>query len=149
MTLRLVAEDLPRHDRLKIAYSAWSRGDIAMLLTMFDEHCDFTILGNPVLNPHAGTRSGLVGLKDIFRQFHQDFVTREFMLERILVDGDHAAVHWHSKLELRRTGLIVDSERCDLITFKGPLIGRILCFYDTASMAVATGRAQISPAGSL
>lgn len=149
MTLRLVAEDLSRHERLKIAYSAWSRGDASALIAMFAEDCEFTIIGDPVLNPQSGTRSGLTGLKDLFNRFHQEFVSREFMLERIILDGDHAAVHWHSKLQIRRTGRIVESERCDLIRFEGNLIARVLCFFDSASMAVATGRAQIPPPSQL
>ncbi|MFX5752095.1 nuclear transport factor 2 family protein, partial [Acinetobacter baumannii] len=64
------------------------------------------------------------------------------VIEKVLVDGDDAAVHWHSSLELIRTGRVVESERCDLIQFRGGLIQKILCFFDSATMAVMTGRAQ-------
>ncbi|WP_164135430.1 nuclear transport factor 2 family protein, partial [Stenotrophomonas maltophilia] len=70
------------------------------------------------------------------------FRVREFVIEKVLVDGDDAAVHWHSPLEWIRTGRVIDSERCDLIQFRDGLIQKILCFFDSATMAVMTGRAQ-------
>ncbi|MFT3952911.1 MAG: nuclear transport factor 2 family protein [Piscinibacter sp.] len=119
--LRVVANDLPHSDCLKTVYSAFARGDVQALMALFSETCEVTVVGNPALNIDAGTRSGTTGLQDLFTRFHADFKIREFVLERIIVDGDNAAVHWWSKLELRRTGKIIDSERCkDLVTFRRP-----------------------------
>lgn len=142
MVLRLVTDELTRAQKLRVAYSAWARADVDMLTTMFADDGEFTVVGNPVLNPHAGLRLGIPGLRGVLAQFHRDFRVREFVIEKVLVDGDDAAVHWHSSLEWIRSGRVIDSERCDLIQFRGGLIQKILCFFDSATMAVMTGRAQ-------
>ncbi|WP_163454716.1 nuclear transport factor 2 family protein, partial [Escherichia coli] len=77
----------------------------------------------------SGLRLGIPGLRGVLAQFHRDFRVREFVIEKVLVDGDDAAVHWHSSLEWIRTGRVIDSERCDLIQFRDGLIQKILCFF--------------------
>lgn len=145
MTLHVVTEALPREHLVKVAYSAWARGDEVALLALITEDCEFQIVGNPVLNPHSGLRVGRSGMRESVRLFHAEFAVREFLIEKIIAKGDDAVIHWHSTLEFIRTGLMIDSERCDIVTFEGNLISRARCFFDSASMAVATGRA-IAPA---
>lgn len=147
MSLRLVTADLTHADCLKTVYAAFARGDLQGIMALFSETCEVTIVGNPAINVHAGTRTGSAGIQDLFDLFHRDFKLREFVVERIIVDGDNAAVHWWCRLEIRRTGKIIDGERCDLVTFAGSRIDRLTCFFDTASMAVAMGRAQVASQG--
>lgn len=148
MALYLVTDDIALEQKLKVGYSAWARGDIVALASLFTEDCEFTLVGNAVLNPHAGMRVGLVGLKEVLEHFHLMFEIREFLIEKIVVKDEDAFVHWHSSLLFRPNGRVVESERCDLIRFRGRLIQSIKCFYDSASMAIATGRAQVAVAGS-
>jgi len=148
MALHLVTADISREQRLKVAYAAWARGDVNALLSMFADDCEFTLVGNPVLNPHAGLRIGIPGLREVFEHFHRMFEVREFLLEKVIVKDDDAIVHWHSTLLFRPNGRVIDSERCDLIEFRGGLIRALRCFYDSASMAISTGRAQVAtPSG--
>lgn len=142
MALHVVAGELAREQKIKVAYSAWLRGDEPAALAMFTEDCEFTLVGNPVLNPHSGPRAGLRGIRELMRLFRADFAVREFIIEKIIVSGDDAAVHWHTTMEYLPTGRIIQDERCDLIAFRGGLVRRVLSFYDSASMAVLTGRAQ-------
>lgn len=144
MSLRLVTDELSHEQKLKVAYSAWARGDVGALHSIFGEDCDFNLIGNPVLNPHAGLRVGLGGVMEVLHHFHRMFVVREFLIEKIIVNGDDAVVHWHSSLEYRPNGRIIESERCDLIRFRGGRIRSMKCFYDSATMAIGTGRAQPS-----
>lgn len=145
MSLHLVTDPLPREQLVKVAYSAWARGDEIALLSLVTEDCEFQLVGNPVLNPHAGLRVGKAGLREALRIFHADLTVREFLIEKIIAKDDDAVIHWHSTLEFTRTGRMIESERCDILAFRGNLIARVKCFFDSASMAVATGRA-IAPA---
>lgn len=144
MSLRLVTDDLTHEQRLKIAYAAWARGDVNALHSIFGEDCEFNLIGNPVLNAHAGLRVGLAGVMEVLQHFHRMFAVREFVLEKIIVSGDDAVVHWHSCLEYRRNGRIIESERCDLIRFRGGRVCSMKCFFDSATMAIVTGRARPS-----
>lgn len=145
MSLQVVTGALAREHVIKVAYAAWERSDQMGLLSLVTDDCEFQLIGNAVLNPHSGARVGKAGLREVMRQFHADFVVREFLIEKIIVQNADAVVIWHSQLELVRTGRIIDSERCDVLAFRGNLIARIRCFFDSASMAVATGRA-VTPA---
>ncbi|MDP2803136.1 MAG: nuclear transport factor 2 family protein [Phreatobacter sp.] len=144
MALHLVTDDIALEQKLKVGYSAWARGDTVALASLFSEDCEFTLVGNTVLNPHAGLRVGLLGLMEALDQFHRMFEIREFLIEKIVVRDDDAFVHWHSSLLFRPSGRVIESERCDLIRFRGRLIQSVKCFYDSASMAIATGRAQVA-----
>ena len=146
MALHLVTDEIGLEQKLKVAYAAWGRGDVVALSSLFCEDCEFTLVGNPVLNPHSGLRVGLVGLTEVLEHFHQMFEVREFLVEKIVVQDGDAFVHWHSTLLFRPNGRVIDSERCDLIRFRGGLIHSIKCFYDSASMAITTGRAQVASA---
>jgi ketosteroid isomerase-like protein len=145
MAIHLVTDTLPREQLVKVAYAAWARADQMALLSLATDDCEYQLIGNPVLNPHAGLRIGKAGLRETMRQFHADFIVHEFLIEKIIVQNDDAVVIWHSHLEFVKTGRIIESERCDVIAFRGNLICKIKCFFDSASMAVATGRA-VSPA---
>ncbi|MCA0320531.1 MAG: nuclear transport factor 2 family protein [Proteobacteria bacterium] len=142
MSLHLVTDPLPREQLVKVAYSAWARCDEVALLSLITDNCEFQLVGDPVLNPHAGRRVGKAGVRESVRLFHGDFVVHEFLIEKIIAKDDDAVVHWHSTLEFVRTGRMIESERCDILAFEGNLISRIKCFFDSASMAVATGRVQ-------
>lgn len=142
MSLRLITDDLSREQKLKLVYAAWMRADEAGVASMFTEDCEFQLMGNPVLNSQAGLRIGRAGVLEVMRHSHRLFHIREFLIEKIIVDGDDAVVHWHSSLEIRPTRRVIDSERCDLVSFRDGLIHTMKCFYDTASMAIATGRAR-------
>jgi ketosteroid isomerase-like protein len=146
MVLQLVTDELGLEQKLKVAYAAWARGDTLALVSLFCEDCEFTLVGNLVLNPHAGLRVGIPGLTEVLDHFHRVFEVREFLLEKIVVKGEDAFVHWHSSLLFRPNGRVIESERCDLIRFRGRLIRSIRCFYDSASMAITTGRAQVAAA---
>ncbi|MGQ3354506.1 MAG: nuclear transport factor 2 family protein [Phreatobacter sp.] len=146
MVLQLVTDELGLEQKLKVAYSAWARGDTVALVSQCGEDCEFTLVGNAVLNPHAGLRVGIAGLTEVLAHFHRMFEVREFLIEKIVVKGEDAFVHWHSSLKFRPNGRVIDSERCDLIRFRGGLIQSIKCFYDSASMAITTGRAQVASA---
>ncbi len=148
MALHLVTDDIALEQKLKVGYSAWARGDTLALASLFCEDCEFTLVGNPVLNPHAGLRIGIAGLTEVLGHFHRVFEVREFLIEKIVAKGDDAFVHWHSSLMFRSNGRVIDSERCDLVRFRGRLIQSMRCFYDSASMAITTGRAQVAPADS-
>lgn len=142
MSLRLITDDISREQKLKLAYSAWLRADEAAIASVFTEDCQFQLMGNPVLNSQAGLRVGRAGVLEVMRHSHRLFVIREFMIEKIILDGDDAVVHWHSSLELRPTGRVIESERCDLVAFRDGLIHSMKCFYDSASMAIVSGRAR-------
>lgn len=140
MVLHLVSDKLAREQRLKVSYSAWARGDETALMAMVADDIEFALMGDPVLNPHAGRRIGASAFRQALRMFHVEFRVGEFLIEKIICQGDDAAVHWHTRLIYKATGRLIESERCDLFAFRDELITRITCFYDSASMAVATGR---------
>lgn len=146
MALHLVTEDLGLEHKLKVAYAAWGRGDVTALLALVAEDCEFVLVGNAALNPHSGLRIGRRGIAEVLSHFHKMFEVREFLIEKIVVKADDAFVHWHSSLMFRPNGRVIESERCDLIRFRGGLVCSIKCFYDSASMALTTGRAQVAPA---
>lgn len=143
MAIKLVTGPLSRQDKLKVAYSAWARGDEAAILAIVTDDCELTLVGNPAINPHAGTRYGVEGLRQSMREFHKDFAFRDMVIERVVVSGAHAAVNWHGTFEIKRTHRIYESERLDLLEFRGDLICRARCFFDSATMALMTGRAVV------
>ncbi|WP_439575103.1 nuclear transport factor 2 family protein [Phreatobacter sp.] len=143
MSIRLVSGPLSRQEKLRVAYSAWARGDASVMFSIVTDDCEFTLVGNPAVNPHAGTRVGIEGLKVAMAEFHTDFVIRDIVIETIVLVGDHAAINWHGTFEIKRTHRIHESERLDLLEFRGDLICRARCFYDSATMALMTGRATL------
>lgn len=143
MMLRVVQEELSRTQMLKVAYAAWARGDASALLALAAEDCEFTLIGNLALNPHSGTRLGIAGLTQALKDFHNDFTMLDMEVEKIIVDGDDAAVMWHSRIEVKRTGRIFDGERFDCLEFRDGRIVKARCFFDSATMALLTGRARV------
>jgi len=147
MSIRLVSGPLSRQEKLRDAYSAWARGDASAMFALVTNDCQFTLVGNPGVNPHSGTRYGIDGLKAAMNEFHAEFVIRDIVIETIVLDGDHAAINWHGTFEIRRTHRIHESERLDLLQFRGDLICEARCFFDSASMALMTGRARLRTSG--
>lgn len=145
MALHLVTEELSLEHKLKVAYAAWGRGDASILSSLVADDCELMLMGNPALNPHSGLRIGHAGIRDALELFHSVFEVRDFLIEKMIVKDDDAVVHWHSSLVFRANGRVIDSERCDLITFRDGLARSIKGFYDTATMALVSGRAQVAP----
>jgi ketosteroid isomerase-like protein len=144
MALQLVTGEIARTQMLKVAYAAWARGDVSNLLSLAADDCEFTLMGNLALNPHSGTRLGVGGLTQALKDFHNEFTMLDMVVEKIIVDGDDAAVLWHARIEVKSTGRVFDGERFDCLEFRGDKVVKVRGFFDSATMALLTGRATVS-----
>jgi len=145
LSQRFLSGVLSRHERLKAVYSAWALGQFDLLLSIATPDCEFRFNGNPVLNPLSGTRVGKEAIAELFATFHAAFQLKGMEVHSIIIEGSNAAVHWRARLYHRRTNGSIECECCDVFRFEGEQIKRFTGFYDTATMALFTGRAAAVP----
>lgn len=143
MSISLVTGDLPVQRLLQMGYAAWARGDMQPLFSMVAPSCELTIIGSPALNAGSGTWIGPAGIAQAFRTIRGQLHLRDMTIESMVVTETTAFIHRLTTHEVVTTGRLHESEFVDVMTLRGQEIMRCQIFYDSASMALATGQARV------
>ena len=117
------------HDEvIQIAYEAWSRRDIDALLEVVHEDSE----ARPILGANLGVSvyRGKEGLREWFRDLHQEWETFESRVTRVEEHGDRALCTLHLHARGRVSGIEIDSELYHLLEFRDGLIWRLEAFQD-------------------
>lgn len=70
-------------------------------------------------------------------------------IKDVVIDGDRAAVHYHTRQRFIPTNQIVETELFDLVTFEDGKIARLVEFCDTALASDLISAAMTQAAGKL
>lgn len=129
-----------RIEAIKRAFAARVALNAELFSSHFSPECTIKIVGNRSLNPSSGVRVGLDGVRSYIRDLSNDFSYSDLMIDTIMLEGEHAAVHWHVSFYFKRTLRSEDFQCLDLLRFNGSLIEEMTHFYDSASVALLNGR---------
>jgi len=111
-------------------YQAFGRKDIPAILQMLSEDVTWGEPSNP-FNPSGGTRHGHAGFLewvDIGRQ-SEDIL--ELLPTKFLVDHDSVAVVGHTKVLVKSTGKVYETDFVHLFTFHAAKVIKFQEFFDT------------------
>jgi ketosteroid isomerase-like protein len=130
-----VVDMFARNRRERMVRDYWAdrikRGSIA-LVGCFTDDCELHFIGDPTAIPFARIHRGLEAARALTDRIDMEFEFLSFQIERVLVDGDHAAVHWSAHVRHRGTNARGMIESFDHIVFRGDQILTVTKFFDTA-----------------
>ena len=126
----LVTSSLTTRAVVEVAYRAFGARDIEALLAVLDPDVEWGEPDNPHI-PSAGTRRGLAGVVEWLTVGNETESIVALDVERILVDGDLAAVIGHTRVVAKATGIAYDTEFVHLVTVTGGRVVRFQEFFDT------------------
>jgi ketosteroid isomerase-like protein len=129
---------LARNRRERLVRDYWAdrvkRGSIA-LEGRFADDCELHFIGDPTAIPFARVHRGLDAARALTDRIDLEFEFLSFQIERLLVDGDRAAVHWTAHLRHPGTSARGMIESFDHIVFRDDKIVTVTKFFDTAQTA--------------
>jgi ketosteroid isomerase-like protein len=132
-----VIDMFARNSRERMIRDYWvdriKRGSIA-LVGRFAEDCELHFVGDPAAIPFARIYRGLDAARALADKIDMEFEFLSFQLERVLVDGDHAGVHWSAHVRHRGTNARGMIESFDHIVFRDDHIVTATKFFDTAQI---------------
>ena len=110
------------------AYEAWSRRDVEALLEAVHEDSE----ARPILGANIGASvyRGKEGLREWFRDLHQEWEAFETRVVRIDRRGDRALCTLHIHACGRASGVEIDTEMYHLLELRDGLIARLEAFMD-------------------
>jgi ketosteroid isomerase-like protein len=110
------------------AYEAWSTRDIDALLGVVHPDAE----ARPILGANIGTSvyHGRQGLRDWFRDLHQEWETFETRVVRIEERGDRALLTIQIHARGRASGVVIDGEMFHLVEIRDGMILRLEAFMD-------------------
>ena len=115
---------------VEAAYRAFGARDIGALLALLSPDVEWGEPDNPLI-PSAGTRRGITGVIEWLQIGNQTEEILALEPQRILVDGDTAAVIGHTKVVARPTGRAYDMDFVHLVTVADGKVTRFQEFFDT------------------
>ena len=71
-------------------------------------------------------------LREQLTQIVRAFDLKDFRLENVVVDGDHAVAHWRATVRFTASGREADTEVVDMIEIRDGKIASFTEFCDTA-----------------
>jgi ketosteroid isomerase-like protein len=110
---------------LEATYAARKTGDIDRILEHFSPAGQYAAIGAP---PSLGREAQVRDLGAIVREFE----LLDYRINRILVEGSTAAVHWHGKFRSTTTGKTGETDLLDLVEIKDGRVASFHNFFDTA-----------------
>jgi ketosteroid isomerase-like protein len=110
------------------AYEAWSRRDIDALLEVVHPEAE----ARPILGANIGASVyvGRDGLRQWFRDLHQEWETFQTRVTRIEERGDRALLTIDVHARGRASGVVIDGELYHLVEIRDGLILRLEAFRD-------------------
>jgi ketosteroid isomerase-like protein len=115
---------------VEAAYRAFGARDIEALLGLLSPDVTWGEPDNPHI-PSAGTRHGLAGVIEWLQVGNQTDAILALEPQRILVDGDTAAVIGYTKVVARPTGRSYETDFAHLVTVRDGKVVRFQEFFDT------------------
>lgn len=111
-----------------VAYEAWSRRDIDALLEVVHPDAE----ARPILGANLGVSvyHGRQGLRDWFRDLHQEWEAFETRVTHIDDRGERALCTIHIHARGRASGIVIDSELYHLLELRDGMILRLEAFDD-------------------
>jgi ketosteroid isomerase-like protein len=92
------------------------------------------LISDPAVVPFARRREGHAAIAALRREVDIEFEFVDFEVNKILVDGDRAAAHWHATLRHRGTSALAFVEVLDHMVLRNGLIQHFTQFLDTAAV---------------
>jgi ketosteroid isomerase-like protein len=113
------------------AYEAWSRRDIDALLAVVHPDAE----ARPILGANIGASvyHGHDGLREWFRDLHQEWEAFETRVVRIDERGDRALLTIDIHARGRASGVVIEGDLYHLVQIRDGLIVRLEAFRDQAA----------------
>jgi ketosteroid isomerase-like protein len=127
-------------DRIDAAYEALAANNIDLFLSAFHPDARWNLLGTGVGLPYAGLRVGHDEIRKMIQLIYADFKLRDFFIEDIIANENAAAVRWSVLSTSLYTGKQAHLEVFDHIIIQDGVIASLTQFFDTAAVAVTSGR---------
>jgi ketosteroid isomerase-like protein len=119
-------------DFIERVYAARKAGDLDAVAAAFAPEAVFRLMGSPELVPAAVTARGATGVRAALKGLIDAFEFLEFEPIDLVVEGDRAVLHWRLKVRYIPSGVVRDTEVCDVLRFKDGKIASLTQFADTA-----------------
>jgi ketosteroid isomerase-like protein len=118
-------------ETIHVAYEAWSRRDIDALLEVVHPEAE----ARPILGANIGVSvyHGRDGLREWFRDLHQEWEAFETRVTHIEYRGERAVCTIQIHARGRASGVVIDSELYHLLELRDGLIRRLEAFDDGAA----------------
>jgi ketosteroid isomerase-like protein len=132
-------------ETLRGAYARWGEtrgGNVDEILDMFAEEIEMhSALPADVDDPVAGTHINRAQAAEYFEGLLRDWEMVRYDVDRFIVGetGDDIVMVGRCAWRNRTTGLVVDTPKIDIHTFKGGKVVRFQEVYDTLGFARALG----------
>jgi ketosteroid isomerase-like protein len=116
-------------------YSARLSNDLKRVCDCFLPDACLVINGDPGAGSIALRVAGQPDVEKMLTALLQQWEWLEQDIERILIDGDHAAVQYQLTARFKPTGEVVQTTICDLLTLRSGKLAEVIQFVDTALAA--------------
>jgi ketosteroid isomerase-like protein len=115
-------------DTIHGAYEAWSRRDVEDLLQFTHPDAE----ARPILGANVGTDVylGHEGLRDWFRDLHQEWEAFETRVVAMEERGDRVLCTIRIHARGRASGVVIDGELFHVVDLRDGLIARLVAFRD-------------------
>ena len=115
-------------DTVHTAYEAWSRRDIDALLEVVHPEAE----ARPILGANIGISvyRGREGLREWFRDLHQEWETFQTRVVQIDARGDRALLTVEVQARGRASGVVIEGDLYHLVEIRDGLIMRLEAFRD-------------------
>jgi ketosteroid isomerase-like protein len=115
-------------DTIYVAYEAWSRRDIDALLEVVHPDAE----ARPILGANIGASvyRGRDGLRQWFKDLHQEWETFQTRVTRIDERGDRALLTVDVHARGRASGVVIEGDLYHLVEIRDGLILRLEAFRD-------------------
>jgi ketosteroid isomerase-like protein len=119
---------MTHEETIHAAYDAWSRRDVDALLAVVHPDAE----ARPILGSNIGTDvyHGRDGLRQWFKDLHQEWETFETRVTRIDERADRALCTFAVHARGRASGVVIDGELYHLLEIRDGLILRLEAFRD-------------------
>ena len=119
---------MSHEETIYAAYEAWSRRDLDALLEVVHPAAE----ARPILGANIGASvyRGHEGLREWFRDLHQEWETFQTRVTRIDVRGDRAVLTIDVHARGRASGVVIDGDLYHLVELRDGMILRLEAFRD-------------------
>lgn len=139
----LIAETIEKSNvaLVRRGYDAYSRGDIATVLSLLDEQVTWRTPGPPDL-PIAGTRRGPAQVAQFFELVNGLVETQRFDARQFIAQGDSVVVTGDETVRVRATGRLLDFQWAHAYTVRAAKIVAFDEFIDLSELVADLRTAQ-------
>ena len=128
-------------DIIRGAYGAFKRGDVAAVLSIFDDDIDWVTPGPREL-PTAGHRRGRQAVAEFFQKLTEAFKVERFEEQEFIEQGNRIVVLGEETLCLRATGRAVEFNWAHVFDMRDGKVVRFREYGDTAPAVAEIHAAQ-------